>query len=119
MDLPLWKPDSWDISSFLCSKANNKNNLEVLDALDNFLSGELSSCWVYWQILTHLNLGSNNLSGGIPNSMDSLTVLKSLRLQNNYFFGYVPSSLLNCTSLGLIYLVKTSLQELYQVGWEK
>ncbi|CAK9160945.1 unnamed protein product [Ilex paraguariensis] len=90
------------ISSFLCCKENRRNNLEVLAASNNLLSGEISSCWGYWQSLTHLNLGSNNLSGGIPNSMGSLSNLHSLRLQKNSFSGHIPSSLLNCTSLGLI-----------------
>jgi Leucine-rich repeat (LRR) protein len=90
------------ISTFLCKKMNRKNKLEVLDVSNNFLSGEISHCWRYWQSLIHLNLGTNSLSGKIPYSMGSLVKLKSLRLQNNSFSGDIPSSLKKCSSLGLI-----------------
>jgi Leucine-rich repeat (LRR) protein len=90
------------ISTFLCKKMNRKNKLEVLDVSNNFLSGEISHCWRYWQSLIHLNLGTNSLSGKIPYSMGSLVKLKSLRLQNNSLSGDIPSSLKKCSSLGLI-----------------
>ncbi|KAM4099887.1 hypothetical protein ACB094_05G026700 [Castanea mollissima] len=90
------------ISSFLCQKKIRKNKLEVLDASNNLLSGELSHCWKYWQSLIHLNLGSNNLVGGIPYSMGALVNLQSLRLQNNTIYGDIPSSLKKCSNLRLI-----------------
>uniref|UniRef100_A0A2N9IRG5 Uncharacterized protein n=1 Tax=Fagus sylvatica TaxID=28930 RepID=A0A2N9IRG5_FAGSY len=90
------------ISTFLCKKMNRKNKLEVLDVSNNFLSGEISHCWRYWQSLIHLNLGTNSLSGKIPYSMGSLVNLMSLSLQNNSFSGDIPSSLKKCSSLGLI-----------------
>ncbi|KAF3974283.1 hypothetical protein CMV_002361 [Castanea mollissima] len=90
------------ISSFLCQKKIRKNKLEVLDASNNLLSGELSHCWKYWQSLIHLNLGSNNLVGGIPYSMGALVNLQSLRLQKNSICGDIPSSLKKCSNLRLI-----------------
>ena len=93
---------SGSISTFLCHEVNRRNKLEVLDASNNLLSGELSDCWRYWSSLIHLNLGSNNLSGRIPYSMESLVVLKALRLNNNSIFGDIPSSLQKCSNLTLI-----------------
>ncbi|XP_050285513.1 receptor-like protein EIX2 isoform X3 [Quercus robur] len=90
------------ISTFLCQKKIRKNKLEVLDASNNILSGELSHCWKYWQSLIHLNLGSNNLVGRIPYSMGALVNLQSLRLQNNSIYGDIPSSLKMCSNLRLI-----------------
>ncbi|XP_075667645.1 receptor-like protein EIX2 [Castanea sativa] len=90
------------ISTFLCQKKIRKNKLEVLDASNNLLSEELSHCWKYWQSLIHLNLGSNNLVGGIPYSMGALVNLQSLRLQNNSIYGDIPSSLKKCSNLRLI-----------------
>nr|XP_023879277.1 receptor-like protein EIX2 isoform X1 [Quercus suber]XP_023879278.1 receptor-like protein EIX2 isoform X1 [Quercus suber]XP_023879279.1 receptor-like protein EIX2 isoform X1 [Quercus suber]XP_023879280.1 receptor-like protein EIX2 isoform X1 [Quercus suber]XP_023879281.1 receptor-like protein EIX2 isoform X1 [Quercus suber]XP_023879282.1 receptor-like protein EIX2 isoform X1 [Quercus suber]XP_023879283.1 receptor-like protein EIX2 isoform X1 [Quercus suber]XP_023879284.1 receptor-like pro len=90
------------ISTFLCQKKIRKNKLEVLDASNNLLSGELSHCWKYWQSLIHLNLGSNNLVGRIPYSMGALVNLQSLRLQNNSIYGDIPSSLKKCSNLRLI-----------------
>ncbi|XP_050285514.1 receptor-like protein EIX2 isoform X4 [Quercus robur] len=90
------------ISTFLCQKKIRKNKLEILDASNNLLSGELSHCWKYWQSLIHLNLGSNNLVGRITYSMGALVNLQSLRLQNNSICGDIPSSLKKCSNLSLI-----------------
>ncbi|KAL0010023.1 hypothetical protein SO802_005131 [Lithocarpus litseifolius] len=90
------------ISTFLCQKKIRKNKLEILDASNNLLSGELSHCWKYWQSLIHLNLGSNNLVGRIPYSIGDLVNLQSLRLQNNSICGDIPSSLKRCSNLSLI-----------------
>ncbi|KAM4099874.1 hypothetical protein ACB094_05G025500 [Castanea mollissima] len=90
------------ISSFFCQKKIRKNKLEVLDASNNLLLGELSHCRKYWQSLIHLNLGSNNLVGGIPYSIGALVNLQSLRLQNNSICGDIPSSLKKCSNMRLI-----------------
>ncbi|KAF3947805.1 hypothetical protein CMV_026116 [Castanea mollissima] len=90
------------ISTFLCQKKIRKNKLEILDASNNLLSGELSHCWKYWQSLIHLNLGSNNLVGRIPYSIGALVNLQSLRLQNNSICGDIPSSLKKCSNMRLI-----------------
>ncbi|XP_052186004.1 receptor-like protein EIX2 isoform X2 [Diospyros lotus] len=95
---------SGPISTFLCQKENKQNTLEVLDASYNFLSGNLSHCWMNWKSLIHVNLGNNNLSGEIPIPMGSLSKLQSLQLHNNKLFGYIPSSLKNCQFLGIMNL---------------
>ena len=64
---------SGQISSFLCQKLNERSKLRILDLSNNALSGELGHCFMRWQsLITHLNLGSNNLSGEIPESIGSL-----------------------------------------------
>ena len=90
------------ISTFLCQKMSQINKLKVLDVSNKFLFGELSNYWRYWQSLIHLNLGSNNLSGRIPYSLESLVELKSLSLQDNSFYRDISSSLKRCSKLGLI-----------------
>lgn len=74
---------SGPISPSICSVVNVENKLEVMDLSRNNLSGDLPDCWRHWQSLLHLNLGSNILSGKIPNSLGSLLRLQSLHLANN------------------------------------
>ncbi|XP_010662759.1 receptor-like protein EIX2 isoform X1 [Vitis vinifera] len=93
---------SGQISSFLCQEMNGRSKLEMLYIPYNALSGELPHCLLHWQSLSHLNLGSNNLSGKIPELIGSLFSLKALHLHNNSFSGGIPLSLRNCTFLGLI-----------------
>ena len=93
---------SGPISSFMCQKMNRENQLRVLDVSNNLLTGALPHCWKYWQSLTHLNFGSNDISGRIPYSMGSLVALQSLHLQNNRISGDIPSSLKKCSNLRLI-----------------
>ncbi|KAL6320866.1 hypothetical protein AAG906_008866 [Vitis piasezkii] len=78
---------SGQISSFLCQEMNGRSKLEMLYIPYNAF---------------HLNLGSNNLSGKIPELIGSLFSLKALHLHNNSFSGGIPLSLRNCTFLGLI-----------------
>ncbi|XP_050289631.1 receptor-like protein EIX2 [Quercus robur] len=100
------------ISNFLCQQRNVKNKLEILDASNNLLSGELSHCWKYWPSLIRLNFGSNNISGRIPYSMSSLVALQSLHLQNNSIIGEIPSSLKICSNLRLIDISDNHLSDI-------
>ncbi|KAL4625572.1 hypothetical protein ACB092_05G036000 [Castanea dentata] len=93
---------SGPISSFMCQKMNRKNILKVLDVSNNLLTGAIPHCLKYWQSLTHLNLGSNDISGRIPYSMGSLVALQSLHVRNNRISGDIPSSLKKCSNLRLI-----------------
>ncbi|XP_065626611.1 receptor-like protein EIX2 [Quercus suber] len=93
---------SGPISSFMCQKKNKENQLLVLDVSNNLLIGALPHCWKYWQSLTHLDLGSNEISSRIPYSMGSLVALQSLHLQNNRISRHIPSSLKKCSNLSLI-----------------
>ncbi|XP_027337087.1 receptor-like protein EIX2 [Abrus precatorius] len=76
-----------------------EHHLAVLDMSHNLLSGELPNCWMKWQSLIHVNLGSNDLYGKIPDSIGSLTQLQTLRVRNNSLFGNIPASLKSCKSL--------------------
>ena len=76
---------SGQISPLICRKINERRELAVLDISNNALSGELSDCWMHWPSLTHINLGSNDLSGEIPDSMGSLVALKAFSLSKNSF----------------------------------
>ncbi|RZB61705.1 Receptor-like protein EIX2 [Glycine soja] len=102
---------SGTISPFLCGKENATNKLSVLDFSNNVLYGDLGHCWVHWQALVHLNLGSNNLSGVIPNSMGYLSQLESLLLDNNRFSGYIPSTLQNCSTMKFIDMGNNQLSD--------
>ncbi|KAJ7949730.1 Leucine-rich receptor-like kinase family protein [Quillaja saponaria] len=86
------------ISPLFCERVNIANKLAVLDVSNNLLTGELGNCWLHWESLRHLNLGTNNLYGGIPDSSG----LMSLRLHNNSISGYLPSTLKNCSQLGFL-----------------
>lgn len=60
-------------------------------------------CWMYWQSLFHKNLGSNMLSGEIPDLMGLLFWFQSLYLLNNLL-------LWGHTSI--------NFQEIYQTAWK-
>jgi Leucine-rich repeat (LRR) protein len=49
--------------------------------------------------LATLDLGENNFSGNIPESIGQLNRLEELLLNNNKMYGGIPSTLSNCTSL--------------------
>ncbi|KAK7315041.1 hypothetical protein VNO77_33573 [Canavalia gladiata] len=102
---------SGSISSFLCGKTNATNKLSVLDVSHNALFGDLGHCWVHWQALVHLNMGRNNLSGEVPNSIGYLSQLESLLLDNNGFSGYIPSALHNCSTLKFIDMGNNQLSD--------
>ncbi|RZB61730.1 Receptor-like protein EIX2, partial [Glycine soja] len=102
---------SGTISPFLCGKENATNKLSVLDFSNNVLSGDLGHCWVHWQALVHVNLGSNNLSGEIPNSMGYLSQLESLLLDDNRFSGYIPSTLQNFSTMKFIDMGNNQLSD--------
>ncbi|KAJ6838843.1 putative leucine-rich repeat receptor-like protein kinase [Iris pallida] len=85
-----------DVPSSLCQL----QNVEVIDLARNLFSGELPNCWKY--DLTVLDFSSNNLSGGIPDTIGSLSSLEALHLSNNSLSGKIPSSLQGCTGLAIL-----------------
>ncbi|KAK4487132.1 hypothetical protein RD792_006447 [Penstemon davidsonii] len=93
---------SGGISHILCDTATSETSwLKILHVGGNLLSRELpadDNCWMKWP-LVYLNIGSNNMSGSIPNSIGLLTNLRSLNLYNNSLSGQIPSSIQNCTNL--------------------
>ncbi|XP_061360432.1 receptor-like protein EIX2 [Gastrolobium bilobum] len=92
---------SGPVFSFFCQSmiVEQQQLLDVLDMSHNLLSGELPECWMKWQSLLHVNLGSNNLTGKIPDSVGSLIKLQTFRVRNNSLFGNIPTSLKSCKSL--------------------
>ncbi|XVE62761.1 hypothetical protein DITRI_Ditri06bG0145400 [Diplodiscus trichospermus] len=55
--------------NFLC---NSSNELIILDIGSNLLSGQIPDCWENWRGLSVLRLENNNLTGKIPRSMGSI-----------------------------------------------
>ncbi|KAL0867343.1 hypothetical protein Bca101_046461 [Brassica carinata] len=88
---------SWDGVS--CDPKTGK--VVELDLVDSFLNGPLrsNSSLFRLQHLHILNLGSNNLSGILPDSISSLRFLRVLSLSGCSFYGNIPSSLGNLSYL--------------------
>jgi Leucine-rich repeat (LRR) protein len=77
---------------------NNLSNLTLLDLRAKGLSGDIPDLTICPQ-LESLNLSFNQLSGGIPQSLCSLSKLVHLRLEGNQLEGEIP--------LGIILLKST------------
>ncbi|RVW72120.1 LRR receptor-like serine/threonine-protein kinase ERL2 [Vitis vinifera] len=90
-------------------------NNTYIDLSSNCFMGELSHCWTYWQSLTHLNLGNNNLSGGnklsgnLPSWMGETTTLMALRLRSNKLIGNIPPQICQLSSLIILDVANNSL----------
>ncbi|PWA66419.1 leucine-rich repeat protein [Artemisia annua] len=88
---------------FLCSYGEDYSL--SLNLGHNHLSGVIPECWENWPDMRYLNLENNNLSGGIPVSLGSLTdQLQSLNLHGNKLSGRLPASLMNLTQLMILQL---------------
>ncbi|CAA0395133.1 unnamed protein product [Arabidopsis thaliana] len=88
---------SWDGIS--CDPKTGK--VVELDLMNSFLNGPLryDSSLFRLQHLHNLDLGSNNFSGILPDSIGSLKYLRVLSLGDCNLFGKIPSSLGNLTYL--------------------
>ncbi|KAM3295419.1 hypothetical protein ACQJBY_037985 [Aegilops geniculata] len=74
--------------------------LEYLSLPDNHLDGKLDGTQIIkLRNLANLNLGGNNFSGKIPDSVGQLKKLEELHLDHNNMSGELPSALSNCTNL--------------------
>ncbi|KAL0298301.1 UNVERIFIED_CONTAM: Receptor-like protein 13 [Sesamum radiatum] len=91
---------SGSMHHFLCSNnAGHKNMLEILNLGSNNLSGEIPDCWMTWPLIRVLRLDANMLTGKIPSSIGFLTRLQSLHLRQNKLSGDMPFSLQKCANL--------------------
>ncbi|XP_051195037.1 tyrosine-sulfated glycopeptide receptor 1 [Lolium perenne] len=94
------KAGSNNLSGTLPDELFNANSLEYLSFPKNGLQGTLEGAHILkLNNLTTLDLGENNISGKIPESIGHLQRLEELHLNNNNMSGEVPSTLSNCTNL--------------------
>ncbi|KAH6789163.1 hypothetical protein C2S51_004169 [Perilla frutescens var. frutescens] len=96
-------------SHFFCGVKNETKTVLNLDLGSNQLSGELPDCWMKWPSLKFLSLSNNNISGSIPNSIGFLADLLSLNLDGNKFSGQIPFTMHNCIKLLKIDLAHNDL----------
>ncbi|KAF4380266.1 hypothetical protein F8388_024559 [Cannabis sativa] len=113
---------SVNISNFLCDPTSYQREVLSINLKNNFLSGKIPDCWMYWSTLKIIDLDNNNLNGIIPRSIGFLRNLESLHLRNNSFVGEVPESLKNCSALigldlGLNKLVGTIPRWIGSLPW--
>uniref|UniRef100_A0A453NDJ2 Uncharacterized protein n=2 Tax=Aegilops tauschii subsp. strangulata TaxID=200361 RepID=A0A453NDJ2_AEGTS len=73
-------------------------SLEHLSLPNNWLEGALDDISKLINLVT-LDLGGNELSGNIPESIGGLKRLEELHLEHNSMSGELPAALSNCTNL--------------------
>jgi Leucine-rich repeat (LRR) protein len=88
------------LSGPLPGELYNAASLEYLYLAGNGLQGILDGARITsLRNLVNLDLGENDFSGGIPDSIGQLKGLEELHLEHNDMSGELPSSLSNCTNL--------------------
>ncbi|GMP98260.1 hypothetical protein CsSME_00046215 [Camellia sinensis var. sinensis] len=81
----------------------NLRSLEYLDLSNNQFGGLIPTCLGnFSELLTVLNLQSNNFSGTIPQTFGYASLLQELDISNNGLQGVLPRSLANCTNLEIL-----------------
>ncbi|KAM0854613.1 hypothetical protein ACQ4PT_050324 [Festuca glaucescens] len=89
-----------NLSGPLPDELFNANALEYLSFPKNTLNGTLEDAHIVkLSNLVTLDLGENNFSGKIPESIGQLQRLEELHLNNNNMSGDLPSTLSNCRNL--------------------
>ncbi|XP_047079108.1 tyrosine-sulfated glycopeptide receptor 1-like [Lolium rigidum] len=108
-----------NLSGTLPDELFNANSLECLSFPKNELQGTLEGAHILkLNNLTTLDLGENNFSGKIPESIGYLQRLEELYLNNNNMSGELPSTLSNCRNLLTIDLKSNSFSgELVKVNF--
>ncbi|CAM0946840.1 unnamed protein product [Alopecurus aequalis] len=106
-----------NLSGTLPDELFNVTSLEHLSLRSNWLEGALSGISKLTNLVT-LDLGGNELSSNIPDSIGELKRLEKLHLDNNKMSGELPSALSNCTHLVIIDLKSNQFSgELTQVNF--
>uniref|UniRef100_A0ACD5V7I0 Uncharacterized protein n=1 Tax=Avena sativa TaxID=4498 RepID=A0ACD5V7I0_AVESA len=90
-----------NLSGTLPEDLFNVTSLEHLSLPSNWLEGPLSGISKLTNLVA-LDLGRNEFSGNIPESIGDLKRLEELHLDHNNISGELPSSLINCTNLIII-----------------
>ncbi|XP_027924112.1 receptor-like protein EIX2 [Vigna unguiculata] len=106
--LDLSKNKFSDFLSFLCGN----DTIQILFHLDlsyNQLSGHIPNCWRQLNSLVYLDLSHNNFSGKIPTSMGLFLDLQVMLLRNNNLVEGIPSSLRNCQKLVMLDISENKL----------
>nr|BAK00265.1 predicted protein [Hordeum vulgare subsp. vulgare] len=89
-----------NLSGTLPEELFNATSLECLSFPNNDLHGVLDGSHIInLRNLSTLDLGGNNFSGNIPDSIGQLKKLEELHLDNNNMSGELPSALSNCRNL--------------------
>ncbi|VAI55500.1 unnamed protein product [Triticum turgidum subsp. durum] len=98
-----------NISGEIPDELFNATLLEYLSFRNNHLNGVLDGVHITkLRNLVALDLGGNNFSGKIPDSIGQLKKLEEFHLDNNNLSGELPSALSNCTNLVAIDLKKNN-----------
>ncbi|KAJ9561048.1 hypothetical protein OSB04_006208 [Centaurea solstitialis] len=84
---------------FPCGTAS----FSFLDISHNYFSGPLPSCSNF-QFIRHLHLGSNRLTGSIPNVFRDLTYILTLDIGDNFLSGRIPEFRGNLSNLRILIL---------------
>ncbi|GMN57537.1 hypothetical protein TIFTF001_026638 [Ficus carica] len=93
-----------DLVGYL-SRCSNRS-LETLDLGYNQLTGTLPNSLGYFHSLKYLNLLSNSFQGPIPKSIQNLTSVEEIRLSDNQMRGNIPESLGQLSKLVLLDISK-------------
>jgi Leucine-rich repeat (LRR) protein len=101
--LKVLKADHNNLSETLPDELFNATSLEYLSFANNNLHGSLDATQIInLRYLETLDLGGNNFTGMIPDSIGQLSRLKELHLDHNNMSGELPSSLASCPNLRTI-----------------
>ncbi|XVF78899.1 hypothetical protein PTKIN_Ptkin14bG0174900 [Pterospermum kingtungense] len=99
-----------EIPSSIC----NSVWIEILDLSNNNLSGAIPECLNSGVMnLSVLDLSNNKFTGNIPNIFPKGNMLRTIQLNNNDFDGPLPKSLVNCVELEVLNLGNNKINDTF------